>query len=241
MSAEILPETARLVIRAIGANKANRNSNPVSMRSHLVNIISEAVREGGRAKIGRANRRLFRGNLLAPTLASYLAQGIVIAGNRVDEAKVSSNRIERAIDGIRIAASSNADALPPNWTRTRPDNTVARAVVENNSITVQPLSAQTAAFGVFLGHVDNVSVSRNDISSVNTSNTDDSSPHFGVHQFGFRGPRITISENTVTALRFGYAVIPTLDDGVSGIWRLRDNATSQVISAYVTANGVFVI
>lgn len=241
LSAEILPDTAKRIMTAIRANKANRNSNPVTMRSHLINIMSEAVREGGRARVGRANRRLFRDNLLAPTLATYLTQGIVIAGNGVDEAKVSNNRIERAIDGIRIAASSNADALPPNWTRIRPGNTVARAVVENNSITVQPLSAQTTAFGVFLGHVDNVSVNRNDISAVMGSIGDDLTPHFGVHQFGFRGPRITISENTVTALRFGYAVIPTLANGVSGIWRLRDNATSQVISPYVTGNGVDVI
>ena len=83
--------------------------------------------------------------------------------------------------------------------------------------------------------------SANGFANADAPENDTRAPHFGVHQFGFRGPRVTLSENTVVGLAYGYAVIPSLSSDLAGVWRLRDNAAAQVSFPYVFGTGVQVI
>ena len=240
---EVDPDLGPRLAEALRSNTADRISLELILRRQLTNIVSEAVRNQGRAVVGSGERRLFGVDILAGQAQAYLAQGIVIAGDAVDEARVTGNRIERAIDGIRIAASGLTDRRPPAWQLLRPTNSVTRVTVNANTVTVAPLSLQTAAFGIFLGHVDSATVGGNDIRLANADapENDTRAPHFGVHQFGFRGPRVTLSENTVVGLAYGYAVIPSLSSDLAGVWRLRDNAAAQVSFPYVFGTGVQVI
>jgi hypothetical protein len=66
-------------------------------------------------------------------------------------------------------------------------------------------------------------------------------PQFGVFQFGFRGPGLTVCENTVSALFHGYAVTPALSDALAGAWRLRDNAAQGCIRNYVVVSGLEIL
>lgn len=239
--AEVIPRVAQMMQRAFAANRGNRISSPAELRQHMDNVLAEAIRGGPRVRVGSRLHRILPPRLLRVTPSAYLAQGIVIAGDAVDEAHVRANRIEGAIDGIRVAASSRSDERPPRWIKQRPANDVARAVIEGNVITVQPLSDQTAAHGVYLGHVRNVSVGRNDVTpgDLGPGSPDVPKPHFGVYQFGHRGPRLTIGENTVAGLHHGYVVIPTIDPAAGvGVWRLRDNGIAGVERPYVVASDV---
>ena len=125
----------------------------------------------------------------------------------------------------------------------RPRNVVDRARVNGNVITTQPVAAEMDSHGIFLGNVENVSVGENDISAASgiLPDPDRVTPHFGVFQFGYRGSRLTMTENSVTNLYHGFAVIPDLADQLSGIWRLRDNAAAGCPRNYVFATGVEVI
>ncbi len=152
-----------------------------------------------------------------------------------------NNRIERANDGIRIgASSSNDDEVPAIWRGDTPRNTVNRARVIGNVITTQPIAPEVKTFGIFLGNIGSSSVSQNDVGAAIPLPQSDNQPrpHFGIYQFGYRGPRMIMSENTVRDLYNGYAVLPTLDGSQRGVWRLRDNGSSNCLREAVLATDV---
>ena len=215
----------------------------LEIRQHLRNLIRAAIRSNGQARIGRRTRRLIPVGTLAFAQAAFMAQGIVIAGPRVTEAHVLDNQIIRANDGIRVGASSRTDERPPTWRQRAPANRVRRTRIEGNVISVAPISRLSRAHGIYLGHVESVSVGQNCIDGASefTPAPKIPTPQFGLFQFGYRGPRLTVTENTVTRLFHGYVVAPDLFDDIAGIWRLRDNATQGVIQPYVYALGVSVI
>lgn len=227
--------------RALAQNNMARIETGQELRQHLINLMGEAIRDsGGRARIGQRQTRLVS---LGLTTAPYLAQGITIAGPSVDEAQVTGNRIEGALDGVRIAASSDADPVPAAWVTQQPPNIVQNARVTGNVIGLQPLADTADAHGIFLGHVESASVSENIISGITQSfDQDNVRPHFGLYQHGYRGTRLTISENTARLLYHGFVVVPAVDpsEGV-GIWRLRDNGARGCVRPYVVASDVDVI
>ena len=237
------PTILRQLNAAIERNRRNRVVRPMELRQHITNIIDQAVRHpSGEARIGGRGTEILPASRFAITRAATLAQGIVVAGAEVQDTHILCNRIEGANDAIRVAASTDNDALPPNWHERRPDNTVARVRIEGNVIALIPLATTTAVHGVFLGHVDNATVGQNDITGdARPPNPKIPRPHFGVYQYGYRGARLTATENTVTNLFHGFAIIPELSDILGGVWRLRDNATPGCAIHTVLASGVQVI
>ena len=89
-----------------------------------------------------------------------------------------------------------------------------------------------------LGHVARASIGQNSVTAPDSLRTESVAPHFGICQFGWRGPLLTLCENNVAGMDNGIAVIPGLVDAAQGIWRLRDNAVFRTRRAYVTAPGV---
>ncbi|WP_341368395.1 DUF6519 domain-containing protein [Yoonia sp. BS5-3] len=227
--------------RALAANSQSRMGTDQEVRQHVINVMEEAIRgTSGRAQIGPSQTRLVTLNLAT---TPYLAQGITIAGASVDEAQVTGNRIDGALDGIRIAASSDADPVPADWVVVQPPNIVQNARVSGNVIGVQPLADTVDAHGIFLGHVESASVGENIISGAAQSTPNDNPmPHFGLYQHGYRGTRLTISENSARRLYHGFAVVPAIDpqDGL-GVYRLRDNGARSCVRPYVVAVNVQVI
>lgn len=237
VDAQVDALVAQRLNRALAQNDQSRMRTDQELRQHVINLLGEAIRDpNGRARVGPSQSRLVTLNL---TTAAYLAQGITIAGPSVDEAQVTGNRIEGALDGIRIAASSDADPVPATWTGVQPPNIVQNARVNGNVIGVQPLSDTVDAHGIFLGHVESASVSENIISGVGVGSAKVVKPHFGLYQHGYRGTRLTISENSARLLFHGFAVVPYLDpqEGV-GIWRLRDNGARSCVRPYIAATDV---
>ncbi|SLN59695.1 hypothetical protein ROA7450_03092 [Roseovarius albus] len=229
---------ARRLLPSLQQNRASRISSERELREHLINLVNTAIRDtNGRARIGPRQFRLVD---LGLTDRSYIAQGITIAGASVEEAQVTGNRIEGAIDGIRIAASSDADPVPASWIGREPPNIVRRARITGNVIGVRPLSETTDAHGIYLGHVESVSVGENELSGPSLPFDDDRpQPHFGLYQHGYRGARLTITENTARSFYHGFAVVPTIDPvGGVGIWRLRDNATRNCARPYALASDI---
>lgn len=238
VSANAHPELAQNLMRGLGLNTSSRISTEQELRQHLINVVEEAVCDpGGQASFGPRRLRL---TSVGRTSASYLAQGITVAGDAVQEAHVCGNHITGALDGIRIAASSDADPVPADWRGATPPNIVECARIHGNVIEVTPLTETVEVHGVYLGHVSHVSVSENTISGTSgqAAGLDVAYPHFGVFQFGFRGPRLTITENSASALGYGFAVMPGLSDILRGTWRLRDNAPWTCSHAYAVGSGV---
>jgi hypothetical protein len=238
VTAQVFLPLSKMLIRGLGLNRAMRISTAQELRQHLTNAVCEAIRDpGGRATFGPRTIRLLT---LGITRDSYLAQGIAIAGDNVQEAQVTGNRIDGALDGIRIAASSRSDPNPPNWRMATPPNIVQRARITGNVIGVAPLAETVEAHGIYLGHVENVSVGENVISGPGgvIGDPDRPAPHFGLYQYGYRGARMTVTENSASALWHGYVVAPSISDNVTGIWRLRDNSARGCNRPYVLASGV---
>lgn len=227
---------------ALSANGKSRITDPREMRGHIRNLMSEAVGNGGRATLAGRTVNLLPDKHFRMAETPYLAQGIVVGGDRIDEVRITANRIEDANDGIRLAASGYADDAPPVWRNQAPANRLAHAVVSGNTITLNPLSSATPAHGIFLGHSARATVGQNCVTmAASFYRVDPVAPHFGICQFGWRGPLLTMTENNVAGMDNGIAVIPGLIDAPRGLWRLRDNAAFRTRRAYVTAAGVDVI
>lgn len=238
----MLPGFGPALARALAANSKSRIVDPREMRRHLRNLLSEAAGHGGRAVIAGRTVNLLPDKHFRLAQTPFLAQGIVIGGDTVEEARITGNRIEAANDGIRIAASGRGDPREPIWRSRPPANRIAHAVVSGNTITLNPLSSATPAHGLFLGHVARASVGQNSVAMAEgLFPVEAPAPHFGICQFGWRGQLLTICENHVTGMDTGIAVIPGLADIVRGVWRLRDNAALRTRRAYVTAQAVDVI
>lgn len=228
------PQMFRRLSAAMERNKASRIASPRELRQHMVNIVEQAIRHpSGSAEVGGRRSRILTPRELAITGAAYLAEGITVAGDTVEDTHVLCNRIEGATDGIRVAASAPNDPNPPDWRRVAPPNIVHRARIEGNVITLRSAANSLPAHGVYLGHVGNVTVGQNDITGETPPKPEFSVPQFGIHQYGHRGPRLTMTENTVTDLFAGFAVIPELMEKLFGIWRLRDNAAPGCFLPFV--------
>lgn len=203
------------------------------MRAHIRNVVAQAVRRNGRVDIGTGAANVLDLRLLRLNELPYMAQGIVVSGENVSETQIHGNRIDGANDGIRIAASGGKDSIPPKWQETAPRNRVRRAVVSDNTIAVVPLSSVTESCGIYVGHVERMQAKANVIEGQSGPIGDLARPHFGMYQFGWRGPHLTWSENAVTGIHTGYAVLPKLD--LPGLWRLRDNSADNVVREYATS------
>lgn len=238
----ILPLFGSNLLRALAANGKSRISDPREMRRHIRNLLSEAAGNRGRAVIAGNTVTLLPDKYFRLADTPFVAQGIVIGGDRIDELRITGNRIEDANDGIRLAASGREDPNPPIWRDRAPDNRIAHAVISGNTVTLNPLSSATPAHGICLGHVARANVGQNSVTTTPGSyHVESVAPHFGICQIGWRGDLLSIAENSVSNLENGIAVIPGLSDGIRGIWRLRDNAVFRTRRAYLTAPGVEVM
>ncbi|MEM8957352.1 MAG: DUF6519 domain-containing protein [Pseudomonadota bacterium] len=239
ISMRIDPVVATRLQAALDGNRASAIADPAEFRRHITNLVTEAVRNNGFVAIGPTRRRIIPANRLGLAAQSFVAQGIVIAGDSVDEARVTGCRIDAAVDGVRIAASSDGDARPPNWQSRRPRNTVARASIQDCVIALRPAALGTRAHGVFVGHVDALRIEGCDITGQGAAPSPDRAvPQFGVYQYGWRGPRLTMSANSVTNLHFGFAVLPDIKPSSPGVWRLLHNATRGVVRPYAVTGNV---
>lgn len=226
----------------IAGNGKGRITDAREMRRHIRNLLMEAAGNRGRVVIAGNTVNLLSEKLFRLADTPFVAQGIVIGGDSIDELRITGNRIEGANDGIRIAASGTDDPTPPRWREGAPPNRIAHAVISGNTITLNPLSNVSPAHGIYLGHVTRATLGQNSVSMADASfRSDTVAPHFGICQFGWRGPLLMVSENHVTGMENGIAVIPGLAEDLRGIWRLRDNAALRTRRAYVVASGVEVI
>ncbi|MCQ0091208.1 DUF6519 domain-containing protein [Roseovarius sp. M141] len=237
------PRILGQLVQALRQNDASQIAVPKELRQHMTNLVDEAIRDPrGSAVVGTRRVNILGARVLMLARTGYMAQGITVAGAEIEDLHILTNRIEGANDAIRVAASTSGDPNPSDWRQRRPPNTVRRARIEGNVITLQPVASGVEGHGIYLGHVDNVTVGQNDISGGGTlPNSKVIMPHFGLYQYGYRGPRFTVTENTVTNLYHGYAVVPELYDDVTGIWRLRDNATQGCPRPFAVATGVEVL
>lgn len=234
-----LPPLGQVLTQVIAAHPRNRIVVPAEMRHHLRNLLREGVASAGhRVMLGHKSVTLLPEKHFRLAESPFIAEGIVLGGAQIDEARITGNRIEDANDGIRLAASGTDDPDPPSWRSRRPKNRILHAVIEGNTITLNPLSSASAAHGIYLGHVERASLSRNSVLMPDKFRVDAVMPHFGIFQFGWRGQLLTISENQVSGMENGIAVAPTLDEGPRGIWILRDNAAARTRRAFVLAQGV---
>lgn len=224
--------------RAVQSNDKSRIVDPAEMRRHLRNLLREAARSQGRAVIAGNTVNLLPDKHFRLAATPYVGEAIAIGGDAIDEARITGNRIEDANDGIRLAASGRDDPNPPNWRDGTPPNRIAHAVVSGNTVTLNPLSSATPAHGIVLGHVERATLGQNSVTLPFGRRVEPVAPHFGICQFGWRGPLLAISENQVGGMDNGIAVIPALSDAQTGIWRLRDNAALRTRRAYVLAPGV---
>lgn len=231
------------VAGAILQNGRSKIASATELRRYLRNLVMEAAVNGGRAVIAGRNVTLLPAKAFRTADTPFLAQGIVVGGDSVDEVRIVGNRIEDANDGIRVAASGHKDPMPPRWRTGRPPNHVAHARIEGNTITLNPLSSATNSYGILLGHSVRASISQNSVVLDRARMPQDSgpSPHFGIMQIGWRGPLLTISENRVEGMDNGIAVASVLSAQVRGLWRLRDNAAFGTRRAYITAAAVDVV
>ncbi len=237
------PQLLRRLTQALERNQMSRIADPTEYRQHLVKLVEQAIRDpNGSVVIAGRRTGILTDRQLIVTRNAYLSEGITIAGPEIEDTHILNNRIDGAADAIHVAASTSSDPNPPAWREGRPPNTVQRARIVGNVIALRPLATVTVSRGIYLGHVDNVTIGQNDITG-GTRPPDPKSiaPHFGVYQFGYRGSRLTATENTVTNLFHGYAVIPELFEQVQGIWRVRDNAAPGCVRHYVVASQVSVI
>jgi hypothetical protein len=231
---------AERLLSAIDANHANHIASVTEMRAHLRNILATCLRQRGRATIGRRAVSIFPFRELGLTDSAYIAQGIVVAGPQVDEVIIRANRIEGANEGIRVAASSRGDVVPPRWNDNRPENVVRRVMISQNTIALTPLSTATPAYGIFLGHADRQVVSENEVSGGTLAETEHNPPHFGIYQYGWRGPHLLWSANVVSDVFHGLVVMPQLREA-QGLWRLRDNAAPNTVLSFVYDSRVEVL
>ncbi len=233
-----LPPFGAVLARVIAANGKSRITDPAEMRRHLRNLLREAAGNQGRAAIAGNFVNLLADKHFRLAATPYIAEGITIGGDAIDELRITGNRIEDANDGIRIAASGRDDPNPPNWRDGRPPNRIAHAVISGNTVTLNPFSSATPAHGIILGHAERATLGQNSVTMPDRLRVAPVAPHFGICQFGWRGPLLMISENQVGGMENGIAVIPGLSDAQSGIWRLRDNAAQRTHRAYILAPGV---
>ncbi|MDQ7775052.1 MAG: DUF6519 domain-containing protein [Paracoccus aminovorans] len=239
ISARIRPLLASPLLRALAANGKSRISDAREMRRHIRNLLAEAAGNRGRAMIAGNTVNLLPGKYFRLAETPFVAQGIVIGGDAIDEARITGNRIEAAIDGIRLAASGRGDENPPIWRDRPPANRIEHAVISGNTITLNPLSSATPAHGLLLGHVARANIGQNSVTMApGVFRVEAEAPQFGICQIGWRGPLLSVVENNVSGMENGIAVIPGLSDAVQGIWRLRDNAAFRTRRAYVSAAGV---
>lgn len=216
--------------RGIGANR---------MRQVLRDYLNRALRNNGRLDVGRQTWTVFEPRDLDLATAPMMAQGIVVAGATIEDVQIRGNRIFAAQEGIRIGASSRGDK-EVDWTAgTPPPNLIKRAIVADNRIHIRPVSAVTNAFGIYLGHADRVNCDRNEVTApVTRSKFLATRPHFGLHQYGWRGPLLSWQANVVEHCGRGYLVAPDLSvDGRR--WVLRDNAAEACDEDRLLARGVF--
>ncbi|RQP04700.1 MAG: hypothetical protein D1H97_16570 [Paracoccus sp. BP8] len=233
------PEVLRLLATLAPGGARGRITEPAEMRRRISNLITEAATNQGRVVFNGRPLRLLRPEIFRTAADAYIGEAICIAGPAVEEAQVSGNRIEGADCGIRIAASSARDEVPPRWRDHRPGNAIRHALVNGNTILLRPASTATPAFGLFMGHGDRLLASQNSVLGEDQPLRGDlPSPHFGFCQFGWRGDQLVWSENRAAQLTNGFAVIPALREARAGIWRLRDNAAPDTLRAYVVAAGV---
>lgn len=239
ISMQIEPQVSEALITALNTNRASAIADVAEFRSHIDNLLSEAVRNNGFADVAGLNRRIIPAERLAITPEPFIAQGIVIAGDSVDEARVIGCRVEGAVDGIRIAASSDADERPPVWQTERPTNVVSRATIRDCSIGLRPLADATEVYGIFIGHVDNLTIEGCDIAGPERrEKVPRNMPQVGIHQYGWRGPRVTVMANTISHLTYGIALLPDLGLRLPGVWRAAFNGTENVLAPFVTDNHV---
>lgn len=233
------PALAGELLRVVLDNKRNIIADPAEMRHHLRNLVDEALRSAGRVTVAGNVAGILNPKLFALAGTPFMMQGIVIAGRVLDEVHVTGNRIEGANDGIHIAAGTGEEAKGA-WRTGPPTNLVGRAVVNGNTVRLTPLSSATSATGIYFGHVDRLTAGQNAITGVGqTISGNVAVPHQGMAQYGWRGPHLTWTENTVRSMPTGYVVAPNFDgSSPNKVWRLRDNSGDDVGLIHLLATEV---
>jgi hypothetical protein len=223
------PALTQSLDEMIKDNTQNHIRSASEMRHHLRNMLDSSLRNQGQVRLAGRQYSLISSKQFALADTSFAAQGIVIAGATVGVVHVTGNRIDGANEGIHIAASTR-HSPETDWTIEPPPTLISRAVISANTITLAPLSTATFAAGINLGHIDRVTASQNAITGNGQSaNSDTPLPHYGMRQYGWRGPHLTWTENTVRNLGYGFSVGPELKTtGQHRIWRLRDNSADMV-------------
>ncbi|MGM0583453.1 MAG: DUF6519 domain-containing protein [Pseudomonadota bacterium] len=204
-------------------------------KARMVNVAREAVRADGAVSVGGRVINGFRDYVRRIPTESFFFEGVVIAGPRVESAEVLGNDIDGAQNGVRVAASSQVDRVPPNWRSAEPENVVARAVIERNRVRLLPPAPGLPAHGVYLGHARVAEVSANDVRGPGRDASD--TLWYGVRSYGWRGHMLAISRNAAAHLGVGVSVMPDLDTD-SGQWFVTANGALDVEEALELARGV---
>jgi len=223
--AAVHPDVSNGLEKAFNENTNHQIKTEREMHTYLRNIISTAFKNKGKAIVGGKDQKIFDLDTLRLTKRSYISQGITIAGNEVDETQIMGNSIIDTIDGIHVAASSSNDKFI-NWRKKQPSNIVHQAIIERNKVIVSPLASQDLTCGIFIGHVNQLFVSKNIITGVSIFKTKE--PHYGIYQHGYRGQHFTWNENSVSMLKFPFVILPKeLHKNQLFTWSLRDNSPNK--------------
>jgi hypothetical protein len=214
------------LVAAFQDNDAQRDIGADAIRRVLRGYVARAIRNGGRLDLANGNYTLFNPDDITLSGSPMMAQGIVVAGATVDEVIIRANLITDAQDGIRIAASARSSGDIVELTPQRPTLRIRRAIVSDNRLSVQPVSAVTNAYGITLGSVDRVNCDRNEVAFPRSrSRFLRTQPHHGLHQYGWRGGLFVWAGNIVANAGTGYFVGPDLETEWRGI--LRDNSAED--------------
>lgn len=120
-----------------------------------------------------------------------LAEGIVIAGSRVGDVRITGSTIGPALQGIHVGASHSAQL------RAGPTDPIGSVLLSGNTIsTVVPPEGARSRHGIFVGSARRIRIEGNELSHVSSA----ISPVFptdGIRVIGSPGPFLSVRDNAV--------------------------------------------
>jgi hypothetical protein len=208
-------------------------TNPQQLFSHLRNAAELALRNGGVVRSGNQSFNRFDAWVKNVRAASTptLDGAIVVGGRRIGEARVTGNRVGPAREGISVAASFGTNGIDLSWKQAEPANTVRRAEISGNVVTVPARMGSAAArFGIEVGHFANqLLIEGNEISSPDPGNPD-FQKDAGIFVYGWRGPMLGVSGNYVRGFSKGGIFAPQFP-AAGKIWKVAGNAMTVAANA----------
>jgi hypothetical protein len=217
------------------------NGNSRSYRLRMRRIASTILVQSGRPRIAGTIFNGFQGfyNMVRGLIAPSMDSAIVVGGTFARDIRISGNRIDGALRGIRVAVNAGLaqQRIPLGTVR-----------IEGNVIRLRVVPTDVVRVGIFVGNAERTWIVDNDVAG-ETSDPEFSDnrtvalrqQHFdalhaeGVRVFGVLGPMIQIRGNMVRGCPFAFTVTRASGtDGRAKLWLLQGNYAEGGVTPYRT-------